>query len=195
MAGEWMNNVAVYLLDFINYGIGIIVILIIYQIWKFVTFGSGGEEATLGDAAEKVKNFKKDYGKLRRALKKEYKFDTKLLDKVDDLEKAVQNNDAAKEAKILGEMEKITEESQKMDAFINEVLQDAPAGTLKTQLESLKNMVKLQLANQVPAALRAVGNAGNQAAKLGEVRGLKTILSNLRANVLGIEAVVDKIRG
>lgn len=194
MAGEWMENVAVYLLDFINYGIGILVILIIYQAWKFITFGSGREEATLGDAAEKIKTFKNDYGKLKRALRREYRFDQNLLSKVDYLENAIQKNDAAKEKKILGEMKKITEESQKMDVFINEVLQNAPAGALKTQLEALQNSVRLQLASQVPAALLAVEGAGNQAAKLGKIKELKTILSSLRTNILGIETIVDKLK-
>lgn len=194
MAGEWMNNVAVYLLDFINYGIGIIVILIIYQAWKFITFGSGGDEATLGEAAEKVKTFKKDYGKLRRALKKEYRFDQKQLKLVDELEVAVRNNNSGKEAEVVKKIRTMLEDQEKFDALINEVLEGVPSTTLTQRLEALQNTVRIQLGQDIPNKLKEIKLATTPSDALDIVNQLKDIFSKLRTNILGIEALIDKIK-
>lgn len=196
MAGEWMNNVAAYLLDFVNYGIGIIVILIIYQAWKFITFGSGGEEATLGEAAEKVKTFKKDYGKLRRALRSEYRFDKKQLNLYADLEKAIDKQEKKKAEKALEGIKKIGEEEEKLNAFIVDVLDGAPAGPKRNQLEALVNQLRIYfhgLPTNLGAVKTEVSISDWTSAKVA-LPALKTLLSRIQTNILGIEALVEQIK-
>lgn len=197
MAVEWMNNVAAYLLDFVNYGIGIIVILIIYQVWKFITFGSGGDEATLGDAAERVKTFKKDFGKLSRALRREYRFDKKQLKLYDELEKWIRVGDKIKAREALKGLERIREEEEKFNAFITDVLEGAPAGARKTQLEALKNTLIEQLSNRLPTALVNVTTeveADNWQDAKRSLPALKTVLTKIQTTILGVEALADQIK-
>ena len=197
MAGEWMNGVAEYLLDFVNYGIGIIVILIIYQAWKFITFSSEGDEATLGDAAEKIKTFKKDYGKLRRALKREYQFDKKQLNLYADLEKAINSSDKKKAEKALESIEKLGEEEEKFNAFIVDVLDGAPSGPKRIQLETLKNIFINQLSNKLPSVLKGVADeiiVSNWPSAKANLPALKTVLAKIQTTILGIEALVDQIK-
>ncbi len=164
-------------------------ILVGYYIFKIISPG----EKVEGDAETGIKRAKQAW----RALKREYRFDTGQLKIADKLEKAIQNKDQGGALKFIKKLNGIVQEEQKLDAYINSVLDKAPKGRLSTNLETLSKELIKQLGQIIPTLLDGMESqvsGGDWVGATNSISPLKKELRKLQSNILGMEALVEKLQ-
>lgn len=138
-----IDALATGILDFVNYGITIVILLIIWQIIMFIRGPDEGASAEkrLGSAAEKIKGVKRGGRQLRRAIQRVYRIDKgdlpQILNKVekDITAKTISKNlpknleDGREELEREGELLTLIDDlTQKLD--------DVASATKKTKIKA-----------------------------------------------------------
>ena len=132
-----LEQIAVAYLNFVNYGITIIGILIAYNIIRFLMGpGAADAEVSLEAAGEKIKEGKKSWRKARRAVSKMYRYDKDLKKILADIDKAIGGSasggattrNLGKIAKLLAKGREEIEKENEMRAFMDSVSKEVNAG-------------------------------------------------------------------
>lgn len=202
------DALATGILDFVNYGITIVILLLIWQVIMLIRGGDAGASAEerLGAAAKKIKNVKRGGRQLRRAIQRVYRIDKGSLPKIlNKVEKDITNTTISKslpktledgrdELEREGELLTLIDDlTQKLDDVANVTRK----GKIKTSLDALEKSVlksfddlKKAYAEMEKALGKTPTNWSTAQTNLDLCRDL---LPDLAKDLVGLEAVQKQL--
>lgn len=203
-----IDALATGILDFVNYGITIVILLIIWQIIMFIRGPEAGESAekTLEVAAKKIKGVKRGGRQLRRAIQRVYRIDKGDLPKIlNKVEKDITNTTISKNLpKTLEDGREELEREGELLTLIDDLTQKLDDVANVTQ----KGKIKANLDALEKSALKSFADLKNAYANMEKALGKKPtdwsgaqnnldlcrdLLPDIAKDLVGLEAVQKQL--
>ncbi len=202
------DALATGILDFVNYGITIVILLLIWQVIMLIRGGDAGASAEerLGAAAKKIKNVKRGGRQLRRAIQRVYRIDKGDLPKIlNKVEKDITNTtisknlpktleDGREELEREGELLTLIDDlTQKLDDVANATRK----GKIKANLDALeKSVLKMfdDLKKAYTAMEKALGKTPTDWSEAKKNLDLcRDLLPDIAKDLVGLEAIQKQL--
>src|SRR3989344_6857004 len=126
---EWLVGILGWA-SFIIVGFGV------YYLVKAIGFGAAaGPSTSLSDLGEKLKGWRKggsERRKLKRAWKKEYRMEKKIVNKLEELKKAIISKDVKKIKNVLDKLKKLEDNLSNYEQFTDSLANKLGQVTDKT---------------------------------------------------------------
>ncbi len=213
---------SIWILELVNWGIAIIFIMLILEIWKWFTFKEAGAASSSqpsylgkwwnlaksklpqpGSPSSKKKKVAKGLERvLARALRKAYRYNRKMYE---DIKKAHRESfntppDKTKITNYLEEAKKFRGTVVDIDALVTDVIAKVDPvivsnPTLKTRLDTLNKLMQKELSN-IKDKLDKYGPALaglNKSAFQAYLASMKTSCEKINSEILGLEVDVKDI--